>query len=110
KETFDNSMSFGESVGKKILERTTVDQYKETRGMPKFLGSHDIGKWRPTAPDYLDGSEPFWFMMKTLVLYSADQVMCRAPPSFSMNEHSAFYKSVNEVYDITTHLTDEQKT
>lgn len=35
-ETYNRSIEFGCSVGKKILERTTKDNYKLTRGMPKF--------------------------------------------------------------------------
>jgi hypothetical protein len=109
KDTYNNSIAFGESVGKKILERAKTDNYKETRGMPKFLGSTDTGKWRPTAPDYLDASEPYWFQIKTLVLDSADEIKCPPPPLFSMDKNSDFYKSVSEVYNIGVHLTDEQK-
>lgn len=49
-ETYANSLAFGESIGKKIAERSMQDHYRETRGMPKFLGSHETGKWRPTPP------------------------------------------------------------
>ncbi len=52
--TYNRSIAFGELIGNKILERTKVDNYKETRGMAKFLGSNATGKWRPTPPDYLD--------------------------------------------------------
>ncbi|HWJ89530.1 MAG TPA: vanadium-dependent haloperoxidase [Flavisolibacter sp.] len=107
--TYNNSMSFGESVGKKILERTTIDQYKQTRGMPKFLGSNDTGRWRPTPPDYVDASEPYWYQIKPLFLDSAKEVQCPPPPAFSMNKNSPFFKSVQEVYTISTRLTDEQR-
>ena len=109
KETFDRSLKFGDSIGNKILERTTIDQYKETRGMPKFLGSNDPGKWRPTPPDYLDAAEPSWSKIKPLLLDSATQIKCPAPPVYNENKNSAFYKTANEVYAITTNLTDEQR-
>ncbi|HYK55595.1 MAG TPA: vanadium-dependent haloperoxidase [Flavisolibacter sp.] len=107
--TYLNSLAFGESVGKKILERSTIDNYKQTRGMPKFLGSQETGKWRPTPPDYMDAAEPYWQQIKTLVLDSASQIDCPAPPSFSMEKNSDFLKSVNEVYLISNPLSEEHK-
>ena len=108
-ETYKNSLAFGESVGKKVLERASKDNYKETRGMPKFLGSQAPGKWRPTPPDYLDAAEPNWFQIKPLVLDSLKQAACPPPPVFSTDKNSAFYQTANEVYTITTHLTPEQE-
>jgi hypothetical protein len=110
KETFERSINFGESIGKIILKRTTTDQYKQTRGMPKFLGSNDPGKWRPTPPDYLDAAEPNWSKIKPLALDSATQIKCPAPPVYNDDKNSSFYKTVNEVYTITKSLTDEQRT
>ncbi len=95
---------------KKILERTTVDQYKETRGMPKFIGSDEQGKWRPTPPDYLDANEPHWGKIKPLLLDSATQITCPPPPVYSEDTSSRFFKTAAEVYAITTALTEEQKT
>jgi hypothetical protein len=108
-QTYNSSIVFGESVGKCILERTTIDNYKQTRGMAKFLGSEETGKWRPTPPDYLDAAEPHWFRIKTLLLDSADQVKCPPPPSFSLDKNSGFYQAVNEVYTTTKNLNDEQR-
>jgi hypothetical protein len=108
-ETYKNSIAFGEGIGKKILERTTADNYKQTRGMSKFLGSNEAGKWRPTPPDYLDASEPHWQLIKPLVLDSAGQIRCPAPPLFSSSKSSLFYKTVDTVYQLTTNLTEEQK-
>jgi hypothetical protein len=110
KETYDRSISFGDLVGSKILERAAHDNYKETRGMAKFLGSNEPGKWRPTPADYLDALEPNWSMIKTLAVDSAEQCQCPAPPVFNTDTTSAFFKFTKEVYDITTHLTDSQRT
>lgn len=108
-ETYDRSIAFGSSVGNRILERTKIDNYKETRGMPKFIGSEEEGKWRPTPSDYLDGLEPNWGTIMPLALDSAAQVKCPAPPTYSVDKASPFYAVVNEVYHIGTHLTSEQR-
>ncbi|MBD0332563.1 MAG: vanadium-dependent haloperoxidase [Chitinophagaceae bacterium] len=109
-EIYNRSLSFGEAVGKKILERTTVDNYKETRGMEKFLGSNEPGKWRPTPPDYLDAGEPHWGKIMPLLADSSSQFSCPPPPVYDTSKKSNFYKVANEVYTIGVNLTDEQKT
>lgn len=109
-ETYSRSISFGEEIGQKILKRTTTDNYKQTRGMERFLGSDEPGKWRPTPPDYSDGAEPYWAMIKTLKLNSPDQFHCGPPYDYSTDTTSNFYKQVKEVYTIGRNLTDSQKT
>lgn len=109
-ETYNRSIAFGQAVGQIILKRTASDNYKQTRGMEKFLGSNDPGKWRPTPPDYSDGAEPYWAMIKTFKLDSASQFQCGPPYAYSTDTTSNFFKQVKEVYNIGKNLTDSQKT
>ncbi len=108
-ETYNRSVAFGDSIGKTVLARAMVDGYPQSRGKPKFLGSNDPGKWRPTPPDYLDGVEWCWNTMKPMVMDSASQFMPARPPKYSTDTNSVFYKEVKEVYTIGKTLTDEQK-
>ncbi len=110
KETYNRSIAFGEEIGKKILKRTTIDNYKQTRGMEKFLGSDEPGKWRPTPPDYSDAAEPYWALIKPLKLDSAGQFHCGPPYKYSIDTTSNFYKQVKEVYTIGQNLSDSQRT
>jgi hypothetical protein len=110
KETYHRSLAFGEAVGNKILERSTKDNYKETRGMAKFLGENKPGKWRPTPPDYLDAAEPYWSMIKPVVLDSSAQFKCPPPPIYNMDTGSEFYNLAKEVYVMEKNLTEEQRT
>jgi hypothetical protein len=110
KDTYNRSIAFGEEIGKKILKRTATDNYKQTRGMEKFLGSDEPGKWRPTPPDYSDAAEPYWAMIKPLKLDSAGQFHCGPPYPYSTDSTSDFYKQVKEVYTLGQNLVDSQKT
>lgn len=110
KATYDRSIAFGDTIAKVILARAKNDGYLISRGKPKYLGSKEPGKWRPTPPDYLDGVEWCWNTMKTLVLDSAAQFMPPRPPQFSLDTNSFFYKNANEVYTIHKNLTKEQET
>ena len=109
-EIFNRSVSFGEAVAKKILERVAKDQYKETRAMEKYLGSKDPGKWQPTSPDYSDGVEPFWSLLKPLAMDSAGHCKAIPAPRFNTDTTSDFYKVAYEVYSIGKNLTEDQKT
>jgi hypothetical protein len=110
KEQYDSSISFGERVGNAILERTRIDAYKETRGMPKVLGSNDPGKWRPTPPDYLDAAEPHWSKIFPLALDANTNISCPKPPDFDTGRNSVFFKNVLEVYNMSRSLSDSERT
>jgi hypothetical protein len=108
-DVYKTSISFGEAVADAIWQRATKDQYKECQGMPRYSPSDKPGKWKVTPPDYLDAVQPFWTMMKPLVMDSSSQFKPVPPPAFSMDTTSQFYKEMKEVYDISKSLTDEQK-
>lgn len=106
--TYERSIAFGELVGKSILKRAGVDNYPQTRGKPKFLGSSEPGKWHPTPPDYSDGVEFCWGTMKTFVLKSSSQFALPPPPVYSDDKNSVYFKQNQEVYDQSKKLTGEQ--
>jgi PAP2 superfamily len=108
-EEYNNSISFGEAIAKKIIERMADDNYKKTRAFEKFYGSKEEGKWQPTAPDYLDGVEPYWNQIKPLLLDSASQFNPGAPPEFNKSSSGEFFRMNGEVYLIGKSLTAEQK-
>jgi hypothetical protein len=107
-QVFNNSVEFGNKVSAVILERAGKDGYFTSRGKPKYLGSNDPGKWRPTPPDYLDGVEWCWNTMQPMVMDSAAQFKPVIPPVFSTDSSSLFYRSMLEVYNINLNLTEEQ--
>ncbi|RFZ95065.1 phosphatase PAP2 family protein [Mucilaginibacter conchicola] len=106
--TFARSMAFGDTVGKAILARAKFDNYAKTRGKPRFLGSHDNGKWRPTAPDYLDGVEFCWGTMETFAVKSSSDFPLPPPPPYSDDKNSTYFKQNLDVYEQSKKLTKEQ--
>ncbi len=109
-ETYNRSLAFGEAVAKTVLANAATDGYVKSRGKPKFLGSNDPGKWRPTPPDYMDGVEWCWNTMKPMVMDTCSQFSPPLPPVYSTDSNSKFFKEVKEVYAIAKGLTEEQKT
>ncbi len=107
--TYLNSMSFGEKIGKYILKRASTDNYPQTRGKPKYLGSEGPAKWRPTPPDYMDGVEWCWGTMKVFAIDSSAQFSPGPPPPYSEDKNSAYVKAYTDVYNTNKGLTKEQK-
>lgn len=106
---YNNSVAFGKAIAAVVMERAKKDNYKETRAMEKFQGSEEEGKWRPTNPDYMDGTEPYWSKISSFSLDSSSQFCPGPPPAFNKEKNSLFYKINKEVYDTGMNLTPEQK-
>lgn len=106
---YARSVVYGGLVAKVILKRATTDNYLQTRGKPRFLGSSGPGKWHPTPPDYLDGVEYCWGTMHTFMLDSSSQFAPPPPPKFSTDKNSTYFKQNLEVYNQSKNLSQEQK-
>jgi len=92
-ETLDNSVVYGEIVGKHILEWANKDGYKERTALSRHqLKMKDASTWKPTPPDYMEAIEPNWNTIRTFVLDSANQFLPEAPTAFDSIPSSQFYK------------------
>lgn len=105
---FEASKVYADKVIHHIKAWMDKDNYKQTRTMPKFtVISEDPARWQPTPPSYMDGLEPHWDKIRTLVIDSASQYRPLPPPEFSMEKDSEFYKQVIEVYNESNRITAE---
>ena len=108
KTVFESSKNYALKVSRHFSKWMDEDNYKQTRTMSKYsINTEDISKWQPTPPAYMDGIEPHWNKIRTMVIDSASQFIPAPPPKFSMEEGSDFYKEVKEVYDISNKITEE---
>lgn len=109
-DTYNRSVAFGDSIGKVVLARAAIDNYRISRSKAKFLGNERPGQWRPTAPDYMDGVEWCWGTMEPLVLDSTALLNeLPEPPKYSMDTNSVYFKEVSGLHKLTGNLTQEQK-
>lgn len=100
---------YAHQVAQHILAWSKEDHYLETRTMPKFsVNAEDHARWSPTPPAYMEGIEPHWNKIRTMVLDSAAQFRPAAPPPFDTNPGSEFYQLAKEVYEVGNNLTEEQ--
>ena len=94
---FDVSKEYGLKVADRIKKWMGKDNYKETRTFSKFsVYANQPGRWQPTPPSYMDGVEPHWGEIRTLVMDSASQFKPIPPYPFSTDKNSAFYKEAKK--------------
>ncbi len=98
-DVYERSLAYGDAVSHHIMEWADKDMYKQTRTYPKYSITDDPSKWQPTPPDYMDGIEPHWNKIRTLVLDSANQFTPPPPTDFSLEPGSKFMKETMEVYE-----------
>lgn len=103
-----NSKKFGIKVAEHIMMWASKDLYNQTRTFPKYTILDPPEYWKPTPPDYMDGIEPHWKEIRTMVLDSANQFPAKPPLKFDLKEGSPFQKQLFEVYEIGKGLNDEQ--
>lgn len=103
-----DSESYAKQVSDHIMAWASQDMYKETRTYPKYTVMDEEWAWQPTPPSYMDGIEPAWGEIRTVVLDSAQQFRPAPPTDFSTDPNSQFYKEVMEVYEAVNQATQEQ--
>lgn len=105
----DASKVYGEEVAQHILKWSKGDLYDQTRTYPKYTILEEDKFWKPTPPDYMDGIEPHWNKIRTVVLDSANQFPPVAPLKFDLTKGSEFQKQLMEVYEVGSGKDDESK-
>lgn len=108
-DVFERSVAFGGKVADHIIAWSGHDNYKQTRSFPKYSILEDPSTWKPTPPAYMDAIEPHWNKIRTFVLDSAGQFKPEPPTPFSSEKKSKFFKEAEEVYKVTSNMTEEQK-
>ncbi|MDO7611338.1 MAG: vanadium-dependent haloperoxidase, partial [Flavobacteriaceae bacterium] len=94
------SLAYGDLIAAHILAWADTDFYKQTRTFPKYTIQEGTAFWKPTPPDYMEGIEPHWNKIRTLVLDTADQFEPAPPYPVDMSKDSPFYKELMEVYEL----------
>jgi len=108
KKILKNSKKYGLIVSEHILNWASKDNYNQTRTFPKYTIKSEDEFWKPTPPDYMDGIEPHWSKIRTMVIDSSSQFPAPKPFKVNLKKNSPFYGQLMEVYNVTTNLSDEQ--
>ena len=106
---YARSIAYGERVAEHILAWSKQDNYLQTRGMPKYTVTSEVGRWIPTPPAYMDAVEPNWAKIRPFVMDSSSQFRAERPFAFDTAKGSPYFRQVMEVYEARRQVTDEQR-
>lgn len=102
------SIAYGEKVARHILVYASTDRYKQTRTV-RFPVINLPGRWVPTPPSYADACEPVWNLTRHFLIDSASQFKPAPCAPYDMDHRSRYYHLLDQVYQLSKHLTPDQK-
>ena len=106
--TIKASEKFGKYVANHIFTWAKNDNYDITRTYPKYSIKEADHYWKPTPPDYMNGIEPHWGKIRTMVIDSANMFPSKPPLKFDLTKGSPFQLQLQQVYEIGDNLTNDQ--
>ena len=114
KDVLDRSLEYGVSVAEAVYQWSLNDggANVENMGFPySYPKASKPGEWVPTNLIVQQQAPllPKWGENRTFALTNAKDCKLSAPPKYSTEKTSAFYKEALEVYNVTKALTPEQK-
>ena len=105
-ETFQRSADFGKAVALAVFNWSTTDGASHAND--SYVPPVGPGLWIPTPPAFLAAFGPYWGNNRLMVSNSLDGAAPQAPPVYSEDPSSDYYKMVKNVYDISQTLTPDQ--
>lgn len=106
-ETFDRSTAFGKAVAQSIFDWSKTDG--ANHASDPYTLPMGPGLWVPTYPNFPAASTPYWGHDRLFDAGSLDNSQPSLPPPYSTDPASPYYKNMQEVYDVSQSLTDDQK-
>jgi hypothetical protein len=91
-ESMRRGIEWGQFVADAILVWRTADGFAPAP--PPYLGSDEIGKWRPTPPAFGPGAVPQFAIMTPWGIKSPDQFRPSGPPALDSEQYLTDYNEV----------------
>jgi hypothetical protein len=108
-EIVDNSIEYGERLGKAILGWVAEDNYTTIRQMDAYELPTDIVGGYVLTTEGTQPAEPYWGMLRPFALDYVDECAVYPNWEYSEEDDSAFYAQAAEVYETGRNLTPEQR-
>jgi hypothetical protein len=105
-EVIQRSVKFGREVAQLIFDWSKTDGY--TKANAPYTPPVGLGLWAPTPPAFAAAFGPYWGNNRLFVPGSLDASYPSAPPAYSTDPSSDYYKMVKQVYDLSQSLTSDQ--
>ena len=105
-EEFQRSVQFGQAIAQLIFDWSKTDGAANANA--PYTPPVGPGLWAPTPPAFATAFGPYWGNNRLLVAGNLTVSAPQAPPAYSTDPSSDYFKMVKEVYDISQTLTPEK--
>jgi hypothetical protein len=105
-----NSQMIGEVIGNQVITYLKQDNFNETKAQPLYLQEKELCSWQPTPPEYRPAVEPYWKMLRPMVIKDVKKLSEPLPFNCDTAKNAKLHELATEVYDLSKKLTAEQKT
>lgn len=105
-EEFQRSVNFGKAIARLVFDWSKTDGASNANA--PYTPPVGPGLWAPTPPAFAAAFGPYWGNNRLMVANSLYGSAPQAPPVYSEDPSSDFYKMVKDVYDVSQALTPEQ--
>lgn len=109
KKDIETNIEFAEKVSAQVLDLANTDGYKQLSALTRYTPNKNEGHWYPTPPAYMAPVEPEWRTIRTFFLTELRPYKPIPPAEFDLTEGSSFKNQLNEVFQVTSTLSEEQK-
>ncbi|EON78550.1 hypothetical protein ADIS_0900 [Lunatimonas lonarensis] len=109
KSDISRHIAYAKQVAGQVVAYASKDGYGKLSTLRRYSPSPRPGRWYPTPPAYMAAIDPEWRTLRTFFLTDLDGYYPAPPVPFSDKPESPFVELLNEVYSVTSQLTDEQK-
>lgn len=101
-------LSFAQEIADHVLALAKKDGYIQLTALPRYTPKEGEGNWFPTPPAYMAPVEPEWRTMKTFFLKNLSDFDPKPMAPFNLEKGSSFQVQLEEVYNVTQNLSEEQ--
>jgi hypothetical protein len=88
----ERGLAWGQYVADQIWAWRSTDGF--TPAPPPYLGSTEIGKWRPTPPGFLSGAGPQFAYMTPWAIQAPSQFRPAGPPGLASTRYAADFNEI----------------
>ena len=101
----ENGSSYGQTIAAAIIEWSKKDGFDNSKPYTPEKGE---GLWSPTPPSFTAANVPYWSEKRSFTP-NLLAVLTLEKPGYSADPAAAFHQMAKEVYDVSQHLSPEQK-
>ncbi|MCL6258285.1 vanadium-dependent haloperoxidase [Aquiflexum sp. TKW24L] len=109
KKDIEANILFAEKVAEQVLDIAKNDGYRQLSALTRYTPKKNEGHWYPTPPAYMGAVEPEWRTIKTFFLKELKLYKPMPPAKFDLTAGSSFKKQLDEVFEVTSSLSEEQE-